>query len=353
MCSVRAHIVSEDDLDVLCVKGKTIYDKYTCNEFKFDWKQPISIENEKAAVAAMTHSTRGVVSGFSSSLEEDLLAFEQSEGASVNDHHDPFHSALLLRMREKKALEDALSWLEERGRLVDEMIKKEEEEEHGEEEQEVSGENSGKGRARGGSTAQAAIFFQVGEIRALRKRQQDLAHKRTEWANSVRRTMETRPVLANVTITLVNPETGTPAPAHVVVTEGDDLKVVLARFAGEHGLNADAVASIEGAVKKELVKATPAEVLAAMQLIVPSGDVEVLKITKGGAACNETVRKFCALHNISMLPHDYPHELHPEQEEGDEEEYLQISSCGNIMRELHCGGGSWGRQRSVQGIISV
>ena len=333
MCSVRAHIVSEDDLDVLCVKGKTHYDKYTCNEFKFDWRRPISIENEKAAVAAMTHSIRGLTSGFTTSLDDDLLALEQGKGASVNDHHSPLHSALLLRLREKKALHGALMWLEDRAQVVDEMIERAKEQEDSKERDKGVRKETEGSKAKDGSvqTNPRTLLFQAGEIRALRKRQQVLAQKRAEWAETVRRTMDKQPVLANITVNLVNPKTGSPAPAHVVVREGDDLKVVLARFAGEHGIDADGVASIEGALKPDLVKATPVEILSAMQLIVPSGDVKVLKILEGGGQCNETVRKFCALYNISMLPHDYPLDLRPEKEENDEEERSLISSCGKIM----------------------
>ncbi|KAK3278586.1 hypothetical protein CYMTET_13482, partial [Cymbomonas tetramitiformis] len=106
LCATRLTLVAEPELDLLCPKPWSWNDQ--CTGAVFKWRQPISRENEEAVIASLRNTIHGLLGGYPTAVEEDQALLELPQLLHVREH-----SAVLLRMREKLLLRNALTLLQE------------------------------------------------------------------------------------------------------------------------------------------------------------------------------------------------------------------------------------------------
>eukprot|EP00854_Cymbomonas_tetramitiformis_P014077 gene14077-16642_t len=105
LCATRLTLVAEPELDLLCPKPWSWNDQ--CTGAVFKWRQPISRENEEAVIASLRNTIHGLLGGYPTAVEEDQALLELPQLLHVREH-----SAVLLRMREKLLLRNALTLLQ-------------------------------------------------------------------------------------------------------------------------------------------------------------------------------------------------------------------------------------------------
>merc|ERR1711871_363753 len=277
LCAVRVHVMNESDVDILCPAGDApFYDnECKCNRYedatnknclesenRFQNLTAVSYDNEMATIKALRSSVETLRSAYDTENEDDeaLLALD-----SLWIQEPRKASAVLVRLREKRILDNALTELDER-------------------EERLKNNN---------------ITLQCADIKRERDEAAAKEKEMKEFAERVRAKAKIKKVVTQLPVNLGGKK------FNITVVEGEGLKEKVALVARNYSLTKASITAIENDLMKNVKPER--KLLLALPVVDPAGIKQMLAIREGDNATN-VAKAFCIEHNITDYFRDDGHD---------------------------------------------
>jgi hypothetical protein len=277
LCAVRVHVMNESDVDILCPAGDApFYDnECKCNRYedatnkvcvdsenRFMNLTAVSYENEIATIKALRSSVETLRSEYDTENEDDeaLLGLD-----SLWIQEPRKASAVLVRLREKRILDNALIELDDR-------------------EERLNNNN---------------ITLQCAEIKRERDEAAAKEKEMKAFAERVRAKAKIKKVVTQLPVDLGGKK------FNITVVEGEGLKEKVAQVARNYSLTQASITAIENGLMKNVKPER--KLLLALPVVDPAGIKQTLAIREGDNA-TVVAKAFCIEHNITDYFRDDGHD---------------------------------------------
>jgi hypothetical protein len=235
MCAMRVHMMNESEVAVFCPADAQVWED-ACLNVEFMNYTAISVENEKSVVKTLKSSIFALLSGYPTSLEEDMRILEDDDDKSVRIGEIKRQS-IKLRVREKELLLSAATYLDTY-------------------DQEIESGN---------------ITFQIIQKRIEREIADIAAEEKRKHIEEIRQQAIERSRVAFVEVDM-----GANKPkANLTLLEGNDIKQTVLQFCRDNKITDNSVVPILEKALRDRVQHPPA-----VQVLVGVADPNVGKLSE-------------------------------------------------------------------------
>ena len=226
MCAMRVHLMNESEVAVFCPADAQVWEDACLNVEFFNFTA-ISFDNEKAVVKTLKSSISALLSGYPTSMEEDLRLLSLNDEEEQEDYikggvyiGEIKRQSIRLRVREKGLLFSAARFLD----VYDTEIE------------------------------MGNVTFQIVEKRLERERADAVAEERKRYVETIR-----QKALERSQVALVEVDLGSNKPkANLSLLEGNDIKQAVIQFCRDNKITDGAVVPILEKALRDRVQHPPA-----------------------------------------------------------------------------------------------